>query len=221
VQLAQLRELKAKLDEDREWLSQLERALKRDQPHPHGRGARGCARELYQQIVGDEEPEPLVSRFRRAGQNIMAATMLLRNMAEPSNSRARRILDEVQGLLHVAAAQQAKSSASRHRGAATEKRVDLARNEREVSIHKEPPPRGKKTMLARSASSTIEGSATLDMTSTSTITADTGTLRSEATTLTMADVTIATRTEWLQSRRVLESLAGRSAARHYKARFDP
>jgi len=42
AQLAQLRELKAKLDEDCERLSQLEQALERDQPHPHD-GARGRA----------------------------------------------------------------------------------------------------------------------------------------------------------------------------------
>jgi len=43
AQLAQLRELKAKLDKDRERLAQLERALERDQPHPHAGGARGRA----------------------------------------------------------------------------------------------------------------------------------------------------------------------------------
>ena len=63
AQLAQLRELKAKLDEDRERLAQLEQALERDQPHPHAKGARGRTREVYRQIVGDEEPEPPVSRF--------------------------------------------------------------------------------------------------------------------------------------------------------------
>ena len=145
AQLAQLRELKAKLDEDRERLAQLERALEQDQLHPHGGGARGRAREVYQQIVGDEEPEPLVSRFPRAGQNIVVATMLLRNMPEPSNSQARRIRDEVQGLLHVAAAQEAESLASRRRGAATEKRVEPARNEREVPVHQGPPPQDRKT----------------------------------------------------------------------------
>jgi hypothetical protein len=70
----------------------------------------------------------------------VAATMLLHNMPEPSNSLARHIQDEVQGLLHVAVAQQAESSGSRRRGAATEKRVELAQNEREVSVHLEPPP---------------------------------------------------------------------------------
>jgi len=85
VQLAQLRELKTKLDE-----------------------------EVHRQIVGDGEPEQPVSRFPRAGQNVMAVTMLLRNMPELSNSQARRIRDVVQTLLQVAAVQQAESSASRH-----------------------------------------------------------------------------------------------------------
>jgi hypothetical protein len=63
AQLAQLQELKAKLDEDHERLNQLERALKRDQPHPHAGGTHGRARDVFRQIVGDEEPEPLVSCF--------------------------------------------------------------------------------------------------------------------------------------------------------------
>jgi hypothetical protein len=67
VQLAQLRELKAKLDEDHERLAQLERALEQDQPHTHGGGTHGHAREVYQQIIEDEELEPLVSRFPRVG----------------------------------------------------------------------------------------------------------------------------------------------------------
>ena len=140
AQLAQLHELKAKLDEDRECLNQLERALEQDQPHPHGGGVRGRARDVCRQIVGEEEPKQLVSHFPQASHNIMATTMLLRNMPEPSNSLARCIRDEVQGLLHVAAAQQAESSASRQRGAATEKCPEPARNEREASVHQEPPP---------------------------------------------------------------------------------
>jgi hypothetical protein len=67
AQLAQLRELNAKLDEDRDRLAQLEQALERDQPHPHAEGARVRAREVYRQIVGDEALEPPVSRLPRAG----------------------------------------------------------------------------------------------------------------------------------------------------------
>jgi len=53
----------------------------------------------------------------------------------------------VQTLLQVAAVQQAESSASRRRGAATEKRDKPAQNEKEVPVHQQPPPRGKKTTL--------------------------------------------------------------------------
>ena len=113
TQLAQLREHKTKLDEDRERLVLLEQIFKEDQPYPPGGSVRRRAREVHRQIVGDVEPEQPISRFPRAGQNVVAATMLLRNMPEPSNSQARRIRDEVQTLLQVAAVQQAESSASR------------------------------------------------------------------------------------------------------------
>ena len=55
----------------------------------------------------------------------------------------------------------------------------------------------RKQCPSRSASSTIEDSMTLDMTSTSIDAADTGTLRSGATVLTAADVTTVMRTGWL------------------------
>jgi len=77
----------------------------------------------------------------------VAATILLRNMPEPLNSQARRIRDKVQTLLQVVAVQQAESSASRRRGADTEKRDEPAQNEKEVSVHQQPPTRGKKTTL--------------------------------------------------------------------------
>ena len=136
MQLAQLPELKIKLDEDRERLILLEQILEQDLPYPPGGSVRRRVREVHRQIVGDGEPEQPISRFPRVGQNVVAAPiMLLRNMPESSNSQAWRIQDEVQTLLQVAAVQQAESSASRRRGAATEKRDELAQNEKEVSIH--------------------------------------------------------------------------------------
>jgi len=147
AQLAQLRELKAMLDEDRERLVLLEQILEQDQPYLLGRSVHRRAREVHRQIVGGMELEQPINGFPRAGQNVVAATMLLHNMPEPSNSQARRIRDEVQTLLQVAAVQQAESSASRCRGAAMEKREDPAQNEKEVSVHQQSPPRGKKTAL--------------------------------------------------------------------------
>jgi len=66
--------------------------------------------------------------------------MFLCNMSEPSNSQAWCIRDEVQTLLQVAAVQQAESSASQRRVAAIEKREEPAQNEKEVSVHQQPPP---------------------------------------------------------------------------------
>jgi hypothetical protein len=147
AQLAQLRELKTKLDEDRERLVLLEQILEQDLPYPPGGSVRRRAREVHRQIVGDVEPEQPVNHFPRAGQNVVAATMLLRNMPEPSNSQAQCIRDEVQTLLQVAAVQQAEISASRRRGAATEKCDEPPQNEKEVSVHQQTPPRGRKTTL--------------------------------------------------------------------------
>jgi hypothetical protein len=53
--------------------------------------------------------------------------MLLRNMPDPSTPEARRACDEIQGLLETAAMQQAKSSASRHRGLASEQPAEPSR----------------------------------------------------------------------------------------------
>ena len=66
TQLAQLRELKAKLDEDRERLVLLEQILEQDQPYPRGGSVHRRAREVHRQIVRDGEPEQSVSCFPRA-----------------------------------------------------------------------------------------------------------------------------------------------------------
>jgi len=57
AQIAQLRELKAKLDEDRELLVLLEQILEQDLPYPPGGSVHRRAREVHRQIVGDAEPE--------------------------------------------------------------------------------------------------------------------------------------------------------------------
>jgi len=57
AQIAQLRELKAKLDEDHERLVLLEQILEQDLPYPPGGSVRRRAREVHRQIVGDEEPD--------------------------------------------------------------------------------------------------------------------------------------------------------------------
>jgi len=91
TQLALLQELKAKLNEDRERLVQLEQIIEQDLPYPPGGSARRWAREVHRQIVRDGQPEEPVNRFLRAGQNVVAATMLLCNIPKPSNSQAQQI----------------------------------------------------------------------------------------------------------------------------------
>jgi len=206
AQLAQLRELKTKLDKDRERLVLLEQILEQDLPYPPSGSVRRRAREVHRQIVGYAEPEQPVSRFPRAGQNVVAATMLLRNMPEPSNSQARRIRDEVQTLLQVAAVQQVESSASRRRGAATEKHDEPAQNEKEVSVHQQPPPRGKKTTLV------LPVDTTPDATSRRIVAVGMETRKSAVTALTAAEGMTAMRTGWPQSRQARGCSAGQSAA---------
>jgi len=57
AQIAQLHELKAKLDEDRERLVLLKQILEQDLPYPPSGCVRRRAREVHRQIIGDEEPE--------------------------------------------------------------------------------------------------------------------------------------------------------------------
>jgi hypothetical protein len=119
AQLEQIQELQAKLDEERERLRLLQQTLEREcAVRVHGGGARERARDVNRRIIEDRAGEPLV--FNRAIQNIVAAAMLLRNMPEPSTPEARWAHDEIRGLLEIVAMQQIESSASRHRGLASE-----------------------------------------------------------------------------------------------------
>jgi hypothetical protein len=65
--------------------------------------------------------------FARASQNVIAAAVLLRNMPKPSNPDAHRARDEIRELLETAALQQAESSASRRREAASEWIIEPSR----------------------------------------------------------------------------------------------
>jgi hypothetical protein len=91
------------------------------------------ARDVNRRIIKYRAGEPPV--FNRASQNVVAAAMLLRNMPEPSTPKAHWARDEIRGLLETAAIQQAKSSASRHHGLASEQPVEPSRQETEASVH--------------------------------------------------------------------------------------
>jgi tyrosyl-tRNA synthetase len=94
MQLEQIHELQDMLDEERENLRLLQQTLEHEHAaRAHGRGAQERARDVNRRIVEDRAVEPPV--FDRASQNIVAATMLLRNMSEPSNLETRRSRDEI------------------------------------------------------------------------------------------------------------------------------
>jgi hypothetical protein len=104
MQLEQIRELQDRLDEEQENLHLLQQTLERERAaHAHGGRARERARDVNRLIDEDRVVDPSV--FARASQNVIAATMLLRNMPEPSNPDARRARDEIRELLETAAMQ--------------------------------------------------------------------------------------------------------------------
>jgi hypothetical protein len=89
---------------------------------PHGRAptppARGPARDNNRrankganvEANADADAPP---HFRRASQNLAAATMLLRGCPEVATSEERRVRQQLKALLEATAAQQAESSALR------------------------------------------------------------------------------------------------------------
>ena len=103
LDLEQLHELQAKVEQDRLLLQQLRDTLEQDQwGHGDGRAARRRAHDVNHRInndIGGEQP-PI---FNRTSQNVMAAVMLLRTMPEPSTSGGRRVHGELQDLLKTAA----------------------------------------------------------------------------------------------------------------------
>jgi hypothetical protein len=148
AQLEQIQELQAMLDKKRENLRLLQQTLERERAAcARGRGARERACDVNRRIIEDRVGEPPV--FNRASQNIIAAAMLLRNMPEPSTSEACQARDEIRGLLEAATMQQAESSASRHRGLASEQPAEPSRQKKEASVHPELAPRGNKAAPIR------------------------------------------------------------------------
>jgi hypothetical protein len=138
TQLEQFREMQAKLDEEAGRLVQLRQDIEQEWA---GRalagGARHRARDVQRRIVGNARAG-LPPAFSGAGQNIVAAAMLLRTMSEPSITEGRRIQGELKDLLEDAAVQRAESSASRRQGCPSEHRATPSRRIREASARTEP-----------------------------------------------------------------------------------
>jgi hypothetical protein len=116
IQLEQLREMQAKLDEEEGRLVQLRQNIEQELAgQALAGGARHRAQDVQRRIVDDARAMPPPA-FNGAGQSLATAAMLLRTMPEPSTPEGQRIQGELKGLLEDVAVRQAESSASRRRG---------------------------------------------------------------------------------------------------------
>jgi hypothetical protein len=111
VQLAQARELEAKLAEEYRAVRLL-RASIAGAASARGERARELGRRARDRINADFNVDNTPSRAR---QKLVAAATLLRAMPVPSSPEARNLHREAQALIEQAAVQQAESSASRIR----------------------------------------------------------------------------------------------------------
>jgi hypothetical protein len=137
TQLEQIYEMQAKVDEEAGRLVQLRQNIKQEWA---GRtlagGARHQARDIQRHIV-DNARAALPPAVSGSDQDLAAATMLLRNMPEPSTTERRRIQGELKDLLEGAAVRRAESSASRRRADPSEHHLASSRRMWEASIHPE------------------------------------------------------------------------------------
>jgi hypothetical protein len=113
AQLAQARELEAKLAEEYRTVRLLRASITRE-ASARGERARELGKQARYRINADfnvDDP----STPPRASQKLVATATLLRAMPAPSTPEARNLYREAQALIEQAAVQQAKSSASRIR----------------------------------------------------------------------------------------------------------
>jgi hypothetical protein len=113
AQLAQARELEAKLAEEYRTVRLLRASMVRE-ASARGERVRELGIQVRDRINADfnvDNPDTP----QRASQNLIAAATLLRAMLAPSTSEARNLHREAQALIEQAAVQQAESSASRIR----------------------------------------------------------------------------------------------------------
>jgi hypothetical protein len=135
TQLEQIREMKAKLDEETGQLVQLRQNIKQKWAGRALAGeARHRARDIQRHIVDDARAR-LPPASSGVGQNLATAAMLLRAIPEPSTTEGRRIQGELKNLLEDVAVRRAESSASRRQGCPPEHRAATSRFMREASVH--------------------------------------------------------------------------------------
>jgi len=136
AQLEQLRELEAKLEEERRQTKKLCVALEQEHTE-RGAGAREAGRIAREQILADGGVENQLA-LNRACQKITTAAILLRAMPEPSTPEGHNLRKEAQALLEDAVVQQAESSASHIHSVASAKAGGTTRQDHEVSVQTPP-----------------------------------------------------------------------------------
>jgi hypothetical protein len=137
TQLEEIREMQAKLDEEARQLVQLWQNIEQEWAGQALAGeVRRRAQDVQRRIVGDTRAA-LPPASSGAGQNLVAAAMLLLTMPEPSTTEGRRIQGELKNLLEDAAVRRAESSASRRRGCPSEHHATSSRRVWEASVRVE------------------------------------------------------------------------------------
>ena len=134
IQLEQIREMEAKLDEEAGRLVQLRQNIEQEWASQALAGEARRTQDVQRRIV-DNPLAALPPSVSETGQNLAAAAMLLRTMLEPSTTEGRRIKGELKNLLEHAVARQAESSASRRRGCPSEHHATSSRRIQEASVH--------------------------------------------------------------------------------------
>jgi hypothetical protein len=157
AQLAQARELEAKLAEEYRTV-QLLRASMAGEASARGERARELGKQARNRINADfnvDNPDAPP----RASQKLIAAATLLRAMPAPSTPEARNLHREVQALIEQAAVQQAESSASRIRqqGVHEATRPHRGANPRSMQEKRRGDPPTRDARRPRSGSSTRAG----------------------------------------------------------------
>jgi hypothetical protein len=135
AQLEQIREMRARLDEEARQLVQLRQNIGQERA---GRAQAGEARHLAQDVqhrIADDARARLPPASSGVRQNLAAAAILLRAMPEPSTTEGRRIQGELKNLLEDVVVRRAESSASRRQGYPPEHRAATSRFMREASVH--------------------------------------------------------------------------------------
>jgi hypothetical protein len=115
--------MQARLDEEAGQLVQLRQNIGQEWA---GRAPAGEARHLAQDVqhcIADDARARLSPASSGVGQNLAAATILLRAMPEPSTTEGRCIQGELKTLLEDVAVRRAESSASQRLGYPPEHRA--------------------------------------------------------------------------------------------------